>query len=125
MGRDGLLPKPHMKINKKTGVPTFTISLVGIESSFIAGFIDLKELANLVNISGLVTYSMVGISVIIFRKTHLNLTRGFMVPFVPILPILSIASCVFLMLNLPLRTWLYFCIWITIVIVIYFVYSIK
>lgn len=125
MSRDGLLPKSLAKINKKTGAPTFTIGLVGIGSSFIAGFIDLKELANLVNISGLVTYSMVGVSVIILRKTHPNLKRGFMVPFVPILPIISIVSCVFLMLNLPLRTWLYFCIWIIIGVVIYFVYSIK
>ncbi len=125
MGRDGLLPKSLAKINKNTGAPTFTIGLVGIGSSFIAGFIDLKELANLVNISGLVTYSMVGVSVIILRKTHPNFKRGFRVPFVPILPIISIASCVFLMLNLPLRTWLYFCIWITIGVIIYFVYSIK
>jgi len=125
MSRDGLLPKSLAKINRKTGAPTFTIGLVGIGSSFIAGFIDLKELANLVNISGLVTYSMVGVSVIVLRKTHPNLKRGFMVPFVPILPIISIASCVFLMFNLPLRTWLYFCIWITIGVIIYFVYSIK
>lgn len=125
MSRDGLLPKSLAKINKKTGAPTFTVGLMGIGSSFIAGFIDLKELANLVNISGLVTYSMVGVSVIILRKTHPNLKRGFMVPFVPILPIISIVSCVFLMLNLPLRTWLYFCIWITIGVVTYFVYSIK
>ncbi|HDX9669175.1 TPA: amino acid permease [Bacillus cereus] len=125
MSRDGLLPKSLAKINTRTGEPTFTIGLVGIGSSFIAGFIDLKELANLVNISGLVTYSMVGVSVIILRKTHPNLKRGFMVPFVPILPIISIASCILLMVNLPLGTWLYFCIWITIGVVIYFVYSIK
>jgi APA family basic amino acid/polyamine antiporter len=125
MSRDGLLPKSLAKINKKTEAPTFTIGLVGIGSSFIAGFMDLKELANLVNISGLVTYSMVGVSVIILRKTHPNLKRGFMVPFVPILPIISIVSCIILMLNLPLRTWLYFCIWITIGVIIYFLYSMK
>ncbi|WP_276570351.1 amino acid permease C-terminal domain-containing protein, partial [Bacillus thuringiensis] len=33
--------------------------------------------------------------------------------------------CLFLMLNLPLRTWMYFSIWITIGAVIYFFYSIK
>lgn len=48
-----------------------------------------------------------------------------MVPFVPILPIISIVSCVFLMLNLPLRTWVYFSIWITIGALIYFIYSMK
>ena len=125
MSRDGLLPKSLAKINKQTGAPTFTIGLAGIGSSLIAGFIDLKELANLVNIGGLVTFALVCVSVIILRKTHPNLKRGFMVPFVPMLPVISIVSCVFLMLNLPLRTWVYFSIWITIGVLIYFIYSMK
>lgn len=64
MSRDGLLPRSLSKINKQTGVPTFTIGLAGIGSSIIAGFIDLKALANLVNICGLVPFSLVGVSVI-------------------------------------------------------------
>ncbi|ADY22343.1 amino acid permease [Bacillus paranthracis] len=125
MSRDGLLPKSFAKVNKKTGAPTFITRLSGIGSSIIAGFIDLKELVNLVNIGSLVTFALVCLSVIILRKSHPNLKRGFMVPFVPVLPSVSIVCCVFLMLNLPLRTWLYFSIWITIGAVIYFFYSIK
>ncbi|MGY2613975.1 amino acid permease [Bacillus pretiosus] len=125
MSRDGLLPKSFAKVNKKTGAPTFITGLSGIGSSIIAGFIDLKELVNLVNIGSLVTFTLVCLSVIILRKSHPNLKRGFMVPFVPVLPSVSIVCCVFLMLNLPLRTWMYFSIWITIGAVIYFLYSIK
>ncbi|EEM83201.1 MULTISPECIES: amino acid permease [Bacillus] len=125
MSRDGLLPKSFAKVNKKTGAPTFITGLSGIGSSIIAGFIDLKELVNLVNIGSLVTFALVCLSVIILRKSHPNLKRGFMVPFVPVLPSVSIVCCVFLMLNLPLRTWMYFSIWITIGAVIYFFYSIK
>ena len=125
MSRDGLLPKSFAKVNKKTGAPTFITGLAGIGSSIIAGFIDLKELVNLVNIGSLVTFALVCLSVIILRKSHPNLKRGFMVPFVPVLPSVSIVCCLFLMLNLPLRTWMYFSIWITIGAVIYFFYSIK
>ncbi|WP_242280798.1 amino acid permease [Bacillus cereus group sp. BfR-BA-01347] len=125
MSRDGLLPKSFAKVNKKTGAPTFITGLSGIGSSIIARFIDLKELVNLVNIGSLVTFALVCLSVIILRKSHPNLKRGFMVPFVPVLPSVSIVCCVFLMLNLPLRTWMYFSIWITIGAVIYFFYSIK
>ncbi|MES5865991.1 amino acid permease [Bacillus cereus group sp. RP32] len=125
MSRDGLLPKSFAKVNKKTGAPTFITGLSGIGSSIIAGFIDLKELVNLVNIGSLVTFALVCLSVIILRKSHPNLKRGFMVPFVPVLPSVSIVCCVFLMLNLPLRTWMYFSIWITIGAAIYFFYSIK
>ncbi|PEA49114.1 amino acid permease [Bacillus thuringiensis] len=125
MSRDGLLPKSFAKVNKKTGASTFITGLAGIGSSIIAGFIDLKELVNLVNIGSLVTFALVCLSVIILRKSHPNLKRGFMVPFVPVLPSVSIVCCLFLMLNLPLRTWMYFSIWITIGAVIYFFYSIK
>ncbi|MEM5640965.1 amino acid permease [Bacillus toyonensis] len=125
MSRDGLLPKSFAKVNKKTGALTFITGLAGLGSSVIAGFIDLKELVNLVNIGSLVTFTLVCVSVIILRKSHPNLKRGFTVPFVPVLPSISIVCCVFLMLNLPLRTWLYFSIWITIGAIIYFIYSIK
>ncbi|TKH32641.1 amino acid permease, partial [Bacillus cereus] len=94
-----------------------------IGSALIAGFIDLKELSNLANIGALLTFAMVGVSVIILRKTHPNLKRGFMVPLVPILPIISITCCLFLMVNLPLKTWVYFGIWLFIGIIVYFMYS--
>ncbi|PGC45635.1 amino acid permease [Bacillus toyonensis] len=125
MSRDGLLPKSFAKVNNKTGAPTFITGLAGIGSSVIAGFIDLKELVNLVNIGSLVTFTLVCVSVIILRKSHPNLERGFKVPFVPVLPSISIVCCVFLMLNLPIRTWLYFSIWIAMGAIIYFTYSIK
>ncbi|MFP3670021.1 amino acid permease C-terminal domain-containing protein, partial [Priestia sp. SIMBA_032] len=40
-------------------------------------------------------------------------------------PIISIACCLFLMVNLPLTTWIYFGIWLAIGVVVYFVYSKK
>lgn len=125
MSRDGLLPKSFAKINKKTEAPTFSVWLTGIGSALIAGFIDLKELSNLANIGALLTFAMVGVTVIILRKTHPKLQRGFMVPLVPILPIISVASCLFLMVNLPLKTWIYFGVWLAIGVVVYFVYSKK
>jgi APA family basic amino acid/polyamine antiporter len=125
MSRDGLLPGYFAEINQKTEAPTFTTWLTGIGSALIAGFIDLKELSNLANIGALLTFAMVGVSVIILRKTHPKLQRGFMVPLVPTLPIISIVCCLFLMLNLPLTTWVYFGIWLAIGVAVYFVYSKK
>ncbi|PFU69003.1 amino acid permease C-terminal domain-containing protein, partial [Bacillus thuringiensis] len=39
------------------------------------------------------------------------------------LPIISITCCLFLMVNLPLKTWVYFGIWLFIGIIVYFMYS--
>ncbi|GGE66029.1 amino acid permease [Priestia taiwanensis] len=125
MARDGLLPKAFASINPKTEAPTMTTWLSGVIAAFVAGFIDLKDLANLANIGALLTFAMVGLSVIILRKSHPSLKRGFRVPLVPFLPIVSIGTCVFLMINLPSSTWLYFSIWILLGVVVYFGYSKK
>ncbi|WP_232696618.1 amino acid permease [Brevibacillus daliensis] len=122
MSRDGLLPKMFAKMNKKEA-PTAALWLTGIVSAFISGFIDLKELANLANIGALLTFAMVSITVIILRKSHPNMKRGFKVPFVPVLPIISVASIIFLMMNLPLQTWILFSIWMVLGVIVYFAYS--
>ncbi|MCG7409738.1 amino acid permease [Paenibacillus sp. ACRRX] len=122
MSRDGLIPKMFSKMNKKEA-PTTAVWLTGLVSAFVAGFIDLKELSNLANIGALLTFAMVGVTVIILRKTHPNMKRGFKVPLVPLLPIISVGCCLFLMVNLPLQTWLYFGIWLLLGVIVYFGYS--
>ncbi|MCA6609221.1 amino acid permease [Bacillus safensis] len=124
MGRDGLLPKVFSKTNK-SDTPVASIWMIGGMTAVISGFIDLKDLSNLANIGALLTFAMVSLSVLILRKTHQQLERGFRVPFVPVLPIISMGCCLFLMLNLPGRTWLYFGVWLLIGVVMYAAYSNK
>ncbi|MFC5774859.1 amino acid permease [Ectobacillus antri] len=124
MSRDGLLPAMFSKTNA-SGVPTFSTWITGAGSAFIAGFVDLKELANLANIGALLTFAVIGLAVILFRKSHPDLQRGFRVPFVPVLPIISVACCVFLMVNLPGTTWLYFSVWVLLGVIVYLGYSRK
>lgn len=125
MARDGMLPKVFKIVGRKSEAPVWNTWLIGTLSALVAGFIDLKELSNLANIGALLTFAMVSLSVLILRRTHKNLKRGFRVPFVPVLPILSIVCCLFLMINLPGKTWLYFLIWIIVGAAVYFLYSYK
>ncbi|MBM7030321.1 amino acid permease [Bacillus velezensis] len=125
MARDGMLPKVFTIVGKKSGAPIFNTWLIGLISACIAGFVDLKELSDLSNIGALLTFAMVSLSVLILRRTHKDLPRGFKVPFVPVLPILAIICCLFLMVNLPLKTWLYFAVWLIIGVIVYFLYSYK
>ena len=46
-------------------------------------------------------------------------------PFVPLVPILSIVCCLYLMLQLPWITWVRFALWLALGLVIYFVYGIR
>jgi APA family basic amino acid/polyamine antiporter len=61
--------------------------------------------------------------VLVLRKTHPDLPRAFRCPGVPVVPVLAVASCLFLMLNLQGVTWAAFVIWLLIGMVIYFGYS--
>ncbi|WP_242647261.1 amino acid permease [Priestia megaterium] len=125
MSRDGLLPKVFSKTNRKTGAPIFSTWLIGTLASLVAGLVDLTQLSNLANIGALLAFGMISISIIIFRKTHPGVKRGFRVPFVPILPAISFGSCFLLIFNLPNKTWLYFSLWLLLGVLIYFCYSYR
>ncbi|ASB91248.1 amino acid permease [Bacillus sonorensis] len=125
MSRDGLLPKVFSITGKRSGAPVWNTWITGLITALVAGFVDLKNLSNLANMGALLTFLMVSLSVLILRKTHKDLPRGFKVPFVPVIPILSIGFCLFLIANLPAETWLYFSVWLLAGAAVYFGYSYK
>ncbi|GAB3528893.1 amino acid permease [Arthrobacter monumenti] len=123
MSRDRLLPAGLGKVYPRFGTPyRFTI-LAGSVIAVVATFVPLSTLAELVNIGTLFAFLLVALGVIILRRTRPDLPRSFRVPFVPVLPILAIAACLFLMLNLTGGTWLRFFVWMVIGLVVYFLYS--
>ena len=62
---------------------------------------------------------------IVLRKKQPDRPRGFRVPWVPLLPMISIVCCLVLMLSLPLETWLRFFVWLVVGLFIYFGYGKK
>jgi basic amino acid/polyamine antiporter, APA family len=125
MSRDGLLPKSFSKVNKKKNVPVLSTWVVGIIGALMTGMVDLKQLADVANITLIGTFLLVALSLVIFRKSHPNVKRNFKVPLVPILPMFAASCCLFLMFNLSSATWLYFGIWLSLGTIIYFSYSRK
>jgi APA family basic amino acid/polyamine antiporter len=57
------------------------------------------------------------------RVKEPNRPRPFKTPFVPLFPILGIASCLYLMTGLPGRAWSRLFIWLALGMVIYFLYG--
>ncbi|MEU7892486.1 amino acid permease [Nonomuraea sp. NPDC049152] len=125
MCRDGLLPRGLAKVHPRFGTPALITVIVGIVTMLLSGFISLGALAELVNIGTLFAFVVVSIGVIILRRTHPELHRAFRAPLVPLLPILSVLACLYLMLNLPVETWLRFFIWLIIGVVVYFAYGYR
>ncbi|MFE9701985.1 amino acid permease [Streptomyces sp. NPDC005930] len=123
MSRDGLLPRFFSHVHPKFRTPYRPTILLGVVIAIVAGFTSLSELAELVNIGTLFAFVVVAISVIILRRTRPDLPRAFRTPLVPVLPIVSVAASLWLMLNLPAETWVRFGIWMAIGFVVYFLYG--
>lgn len=125
MSRDGLLPGLFSRVHPRFKSPATSILLVGAVASLIAAFVPLAASIELVNIGTLSGFIFLAISIIILRKQNPDLERGFKCPFVPVVPILSIVSCLFLITQLSLKTIEYFIISLIIGFSVYMVYGFK
>jgi APA family basic amino acid/polyamine antiporter len=123
MSRDGLLPAALSRLHPRFQTPFLTTWLVGMFFGLIGALVPLDVLAELINIGTLAAFSMVSIAVLVLRKTYPDLPRAFRCPGVPLVPVLAVVSCVFLMLNLRAVTWMAFFIWMALGLLIYFAYS--
>jgi APA family basic amino acid/polyamine antiporter len=123
MSRDGLLPKPMAKVNPKTQTPVRLILGAGVVIALIAGLFPIGKVADLVNLGTLAAFFLVCGSVIVLRKTRPDLKRPFRTPLVPLVPVLGMGFCVFLMAGLPAITWIGFAIWSAFGLVVFFLYS--
>jgi basic amino acid/polyamine antiporter, APA family len=125
MSRDRLLPGLFSKVHPKFRTPHISTWIAGLAVGIPAGLWDIGTLAELANIGTLFAFVVVSVAVLILRKTQPERRRSFRVPFSPVTPILAVAACGLLMLSLPLRTWMFFFLWLIIGLVIYFLYSKK
>lgn len=125
ISRDGLLPKSLSRVSEKTQTPIISTWTTAFLCAIFGGLVPLDKLAELTNIGTLFAFVVVSIGVIILRKTQPNLKRSFQVPFVPVIPVLAVLFCGYLMTQLPRTTWLGFVAWFVIGIVVYFLYGYR
>lgn len=123
MSRDGLLPRVFSRVHPRFGTPYRSTILLGTLIAVVAGFTSISQLAALVNIGTLFAFVVVALGVLILRGTRPDLPRAFRTPWVPVLPIVSVAASLWLMLNLPAETWLRFVVWMVIGFIVYFLYG--
>ncbi|GJG95982.1 amino acid permease [Cupriavidus pauculus] len=123
MSRDGLLPEALSAVHPVHATPFTATWVVGIVFGTIAGFVPLNVLAELINIGTLSAFTLISIAILVLRRTQPNLHRTFRCPGVPVVPLLAVAFCLFLMAHLQALTWIAFLCWLALGLVIYFAYS--
>ena len=139
LARDGLLPKWFAKVHPKYGTPYRPTMWLGIFCALAAGFLPIRELAELVNIGTLSAFIVICSSVLILRITQPNLDRRFKTPALWFVAPLGVIFSLFLIIGWPwvtngefhmiggldIITIYRFIVWMAIGLAIYFGYGIR
>jgi APA family basic amino acid/polyamine antiporter len=125
MSKDGLIPKIFSSVNPKTQTPAKSNLLFMGFVSLFAAFVPARVVGEMTSIGTLFAFILVCIGVWVMRKKMPELPRAFKTPLVPLVPILGIFTCLFMMVFLPMDTWIRLIVWMLIGMDIYLVYGAK
>lgn len=123
MSKDGLLPKVFSQLHPKFQTPSKSNLVLCIFISLFAGLVPISVVGEMTSIGTLLAFVMVCLGILILRKQQPDAERPFKTPFVPLVPILGIVTCLVMMFSLPLDTWIRLFAWLVIGLAIYFFYG--
>jgi basic amino acid/polyamine antiporter, APA family len=125
MSRDGLLPPFLSRVHPRFKTPYIGTIITGLFVATFAAFANIAEVVDLTNIGTLFAFVLVSVGVIVLRRVDPHRPRPFRAPLVPWTPIISIITCLYLMLQLPTLTWIRFGIWLGLGLLIYLFYGVR
>ena len=125
MSKDGLIPKVFSRVNPNTQTPAKNNLLFMLFVSLFAAFVPARVVGEMTSIGTLFAFILVCIGVWVMRKKMPELPRAFKTPLVPLIPVLGIFTCLFMMAFLPMDTWIRLLVWMLIGLDIYLVYGAK
>jgi basic amino acid/polyamine antiporter, APA family len=123
MSRDRLLPQGVSKVHPRFGTPYITTIITCVLVALFAGFTQIQAAGEMTSIGTLFAFVVVCAAVLVLRVQRPEAPRPFRVPLGPIFPILGILSCSYLMLSLPVITWMRFLGWLNLGMLIYWFYG--
>jgi APA family basic amino acid/polyamine antiporter len=85
----------------------------------------LDIIAELVNIGTLSAFIIVALGILVLRKVQPMVERPFRCPLMPVIPVLCILSCGYLIYVLPDLTKVRFALWMALGLLMYFIFGMK
>jgi nucleotide-binding universal stress UspA family protein len=128
MARDHNLPAFLGKVHALKKTPHAAIAASAVIVILAAVALPIEDVASAADIMFLLVFLQVNVTLIRMRRTHPNLKRGFRVPLVPLVPILGIATQVFIagyMFFYSPRAWFSAVAWIAVGFAVYKLYASK
>lgn len=125
MSKDGLIPKVFSDVHPKFRTPAKNNFLFMLFVSLFAAFVPARVVGEMTSIGTLFAFILVCIGVIVMRRKMPDAPRAFRTPLVPLVPILGIAVCLFMMVFLPPDTWIRLIVWMLIGFDMYLFYGMK
>jgi APA family basic amino acid/polyamine antiporter len=123
MSRDGLLPPAVSKVHPRYGTPYITTIITCVLVAIVAGLTQIQVVGEMTSIGTLFAFMVVCGAVLMLRVKRPDAVRPFRVAGGPVFPVLGIISCLWLMLSLPVLTWVRFLVWLDIGMLIYWLYG--
>ncbi|MFF4017330.1 amino acid permease [Streptomyces sp. NPDC001843] len=119
MSRDGLIPRVFEKVSPKTATPVAGTLIVAVVFALPAAFASLDAVMNLCTIGTLAIMAVVNIAVIALRRREPGLARSFRVPLYPVVPLLGVGFCLYLMYETGWTTWIQFAVFLAVGLGVY------
>ncbi len=123
MSSDGLLPKVFSVLHPKWKTPWLSNIIFMLGTGLLGGFVPIEILGHMTSIGTLLAFVIVCIGVMVLRKTHPDLQRGYKVPLVPWVPLGGILVCLSMMVSLGTDTWIRLVVWLAVGMLVFFGFS--
>ena len=125
MSKDGLLPKTFSEVHPKYNTPAKATIWLFVLVGFFAAFVPGDIVGDMCSIGTLFAFVLVSLGVIAMRKSNPDAVRPFKVPLVPIIPLLGVLVCGFMIFGLGFENWSRLLIWLLVGFIIYILYSLR